>query len=240
VAARRAVQQQGIRWNSRDVSEQIAVNRIRKGCSIAMTDQDEIRQLIDNWVVWRDAGDWERFATLWLPEGRMVTTWFQSSATDFIARSRRAWDEGLMVQHSLGGTNIEVNGSRAIAQSKMQITQRASVHEVPVDVICNGRFWDALERRKGGWGLLLRQPIYEMDRMIPLSPTSGLALDPELLASFPEGYRHLAYLQSHVGFTVNKNLPGTRGPQIEALQACGRRWLAGEDPACLDLRWIVS
>jgi len=203
-----------------------------------MTDQGEIRQLIDNWVIWRDAGDWERFATLWLPEGRMITTWSQVSAADFIARSRHSFDQGMNVAHSLGGTSIDVTGSRAIAQSKMQIIQRASVHGVQVDVICNGRFWDALELRHGRWGLLLRQPIYEMDRMIPVSPASTLVLESELLASFPIGYRHLAYLQSHVGLTVNKNLPGTRGPQIEALQARGRRWLAGDDSACLDLSWI--
>ena len=204
-----------------------------------MTDQEEIRQLIDNWIVWRDSGDWERFAGLWFPEGRIVTTWFQASATDFIARSRRAWDDGLMVLHSLGGTRIEVRGLRAIAQSRMQIIQRASVHQVQVDVICNGRFWDALERRGDRWGLLLRQPIYEMDCMIPVGAGAVPALDAKLLASFPEGYRHLAYLQSLIGLTVNKNLPGTRGPRIEALQERGRRWLAGDDSACLDLSWIA-
>ena len=205
-----------------------------------MTDHEEIRQLLDNWVIWRDAGDWDRFATLWLPEGRMVATWFQASATDFIARTRRAWDEGAMAYHSLGGTSIDIQGERAIAQSKMQIIQRAKVHEVHVDVICNGRFWDALERREGRWGLLLRQPIYEMDRMIPINPSASVELESGLLDSFPEGYRHLAYLQSNIGFAVHKNLPGARGPQIEALQAQGRRWLAGDGLASLDLSWMAS
>jgi hypothetical protein len=27
-------------------------------------DRQEIRELIENWVVWRDAGDWERFRTV--------------------------------------------------------------------------------------------------------------------------------------------------------------------------------
>jgi hypothetical protein len=108
---------------------------------------------------------------------------------------------------------------------------------VEVEVICNGRFWDALERKDGRWGLLLRQPIYEMDRMIPLDPSASVQLESGLLASFPEGYRHLAYLQSKIGFTVNKNLPGTRGPRVEALQVCGRRWLDGDESA-LDLSWM--
>jgi hypothetical protein len=205
-----------------------------------MTDNEEIRQLIDNWVIWRDAGDWDRFATLWHPEGRMVATWFQASAADFIERCRHAWNQGMVGLHTLGGTNIEMNGLRAIAQTKMEIIQRASVHSVQVDVICNGRFWDALEKRQGRWGLVLRQPIYEMDRMVPVNPSASVELEPGLLASFPEGYRHLAYLQSQVGFTVNKNLPGTRGPRIEELQAHGRRWLAGDESASLEFSWISS
>ncbi len=28
-------------------------------------DRLAIRDLVENWVVWRDAGDWERFATVW-------------------------------------------------------------------------------------------------------------------------------------------------------------------------------
>ena len=199
-----------------------------------MEDQQAIRQLIDNWVLWRDSGNWERLATLWFPEGRMMTTWNQSSAADFIARSRRAWDEGVKVLHALGGASIEIRDQRAVAQSRMDITQRALVDGVLVDVTCRGRFWDALEKRGGKWGLVLRQPIYEMDRMTPVDPAATLALDAHLLATFPEGYRHLAYLQTRIGFEVKNNLPGTRGPEVEALMARGVRWLTGESAACLD------
>jgi len=30
-----------------------------------LTDKLLIRELIERWAVWRDAGDWERFATVW-------------------------------------------------------------------------------------------------------------------------------------------------------------------------------
>jgi hypothetical protein len=205
-----------------------------------MSDQEDIRQLLDNWVIWRDSGDWDRFATLWHPEGRMIATWFQASAQDFITRAKRAWEQGATAYHFLGGTSIDIQGSRAIAQTKMQINQRALVHDVAVEVTCSGRFWDALEKRDGRWGLLLRQPIYETDRMSTVTPSARVELDPTLLASFPEGYRYLGYLQSQIGFKVNKNLPGTRGPQIEALQAQGGRWLAGDPKATLDLSWLAD
>jgi hypothetical protein len=191
-------------------------------------DRLAIRELIENWVLWRDAGEWERFATLWHPEGRMSATWFQAAAADFIARSRKAWDAGIKVQHFLGGCAIDLAGGRAIAQTKMRIMQRAEVHGVLVDVVCQGRFWDVLEKVDGVWLLRLRQPIYEADHMIPVDPAARPSLDPELLAAFPEGYRNLAYLQTMLGFDVRKDMPGTRGPEVEAWMARGRAWLAGE------------
>ncbi len=199
-----------------------------------MVDRLEIRELLENWVVWRDAGDWERFATVWHDDGRMIATWFQASASDFIAGCRRSFDAGIVGLHSLGGTSIDVIGTRAIAQTKMQIVQRGQVHGVVVDVTCLGRFIDALEKRDGRWGIVLRQPVYELDRMTTVEPCATLKLDSHLLHSFPEGYRHLAYLQTQMGFHISQTLPGTRGPEIEALSTRMWHWLAGEEATCLD------
>jgi len=112
----------------------------------------------------------------------------------------------------------------------MQILQRARVHDVLVDVVCYGRFWDAFEKRDGRWGLVLRQPIYEMDRMMPVDPAAKLELAADLLASFPDGYRHLAYMQAQLGFEVSKTMPGSDGTEMEELRERGRLWLAGHVP----------
>jgi hypothetical protein len=108
----------------------------------------------------------------------------------------------------------------------MTINQRALVEGVMVDVVCTGRFYDFLEKR-GHWGIVRRQPIYEKDRMDPVDPAATLKLDQAHLATFPEGYRHLAYLQSKNGFTIKGNLPGLRGPAVETLYAEGAEWLNG-------------
>lgn len=201
--------------------------------SPAMIDRIVIRELLDNWILYRDGGDWERFATLWHPDGWMITTWFQASARDFIARSREAWADGMKVYHSQGGMTVDIRGKRAVAQTKMKIMQRSAIDGVPVDVICYGRFWDALEKIDGCWLLRLRQPIYELDHIVALDPNRALVLDPAKLAAFPEGYRHLAYLQAGLGFEVKTDLPGTRGPEIEALMTRGTLWLDGNLPDCL-------
>jgi hypothetical protein len=196
------------------------------------SDQLAIREVIENWVLWRDAGDWDRFRGVWHDDGYMMATWFQGPASEFVRVSREGWDRGVSILHFLGGVAIELGGDlagdRAIAQTKMTISQRATVHEVLCDVVCTGRFYDFFEKRAGRWAIVLRQPIYEKDRMDPVDPSKTLALDAKLLGQFPEGYRHLAYLQSGLGYPVKKDMPGLKGPEVEALYGRGRRWLAGE------------
>lgn len=193
----------------------------------SMEDRLAIREVIENWALWRDAGDWERFRTVWHDDGRMMSTWFQGPASEFIRVSTEGWNRGVSILHFLGGSTIDLAGERAIAQTKMTISQRADVHGVRVDVVCTGRFYDFMERRGERWGVVLRQPIYEKDRMDPVDPSVRLALDPALLARFPEGYRHLAYLQTGIGYQVKPDMPGLKGPEVAALYARGKRWLAG-------------
>lgn len=237
---------------------------------MAQADDDRlvIRDLVENWAVWRDALDWKRFATVWHEGGRMQATWWQGSFEDFIQVSQEGFDRGVRILHFLGGASIDVAGNRAIAQTKMTITQRVEVHGVLCDVICTGRFYDFFERRRpaaaesgpadgvvaletggpgigvqpgreyggpgarpgasGRWGMVLRQPIYEQDRMLTVSPTDAPPrLDQELLGRFPEGYRHLAYIQTLVGYDVKRDMPGLTGPEVEQLYSEGAAWLAG-------------
>jgi len=193
-----------------------------------LIEQLRIRQVVENWAVWRDAGHWDRFRSLWHPEGVMIATWCQGPFEDFIRASIDGWNRGVRILHFLGGSSVAVAGNRATAQTKMTISQRASVEGVLCDVVCTGRFYDFFEKRQGAWGMLLRQPIYEKDRIDPLDPGAVLKLDSQLLAQFPEGYRHLAYLQSRLGYAVKRDLPGLTGPEVDRLYARGADWLAGK------------
>jgi hypothetical protein len=196
-----------------------------------MKSELEIRQMLERWAVWRDAGDWARFATVWHPEGVMMATWFQGSFQAFIQVTQEGWSKGVSILHFLGGSAIDVAGDRAIAQTKMTISQRGMVEgangPVLCDVVCTGRFYYIVTRHDGQWKLLHRQPIYEKDRIDPVDPTATLSLDQEALAGFPEGYRHLAYIQTRIGYTVKLDMPMLKGPEVQALYQRGARWLAG-------------
>jgi hypothetical protein len=194
----------------------------------ALLERLRIRDVVQNWALWRDAGDWERFRSVWHPEARMMATWFQGSAERFIEVSREGWDKGVSILHFLGGSSIDVMAARAIAQTRMSISQRATVDQVACDVVCTGRFYDFFERRAGEWRIVLRQPIYEKDRLDPVDPTATLTLDPALLVQFPDGYRHLAYVQTRIGYTVKRDMPTLKGPEVERLYATGAAWLDGK------------
>jgi hypothetical protein len=190
-------------------------------------DKVTIRELVEAWALWRDARLWDRFRTVWHPDGRMVATWFQGGFEEFIKVNDQGWARGVRILHFLGGSTVDVAGDRGIAVTKMTISQRAPVDGVICDVVCTGRFYDFFERRAGRWGLVLRQPIYEKDRLDTIDPAAKLSLDRDLLDSFPEGYRHLAYLQTKIGYKVKLDMPLIEGPALDALYARGARWLGG-------------
>lgn len=193
--------------------------------------QDElyIRQTVERWAVWRDAGDWERFATVWHPDGVMMATWFQGHHKDFIRVTQEGWKKGVSILHFLGGSAIDINGDRAISQTKMTISQRGDVEGVLCDVVCTGRFYDFMVRHDGQWKVLHRQPIYEKDRIDPVDPAAQLKLDQNALASMPAGYRHLAYIQTRIGYNVKMDMPMLTGPEVDNLYRRGANWLAGGD-----------
>lgn len=195
----------------------------------ASADRFAIRELVENWAIYRDSGDWERFRSVWSDGGWMTATWFQGPADAFIEASRTGLENGVSILHFLGGTTSDVSGDRAIAQTKMTISQRGMIGDVEVDVVCTGRFYDFIVRERGAWRVARRQPVYEKDRVDPVRPDANLSLDADRLQRFPIGYRHLAYLQEEVGYTIRPDLPGLRGEAIELLYREGAEWLSGSE-----------
>lgn len=195
----------------------------------SLADDTAIRHLVQNWAVWRDTGDWDRFAELWHPEGEMATTFFKGPAARFIETARRGAGNAL-VQHILGGTAVRVNGARAVVDTRMTINMRLPVERELCDIVCTGRFYDLLERHGDRWLLVMRQPIYEKDRIDPVEPGAAVKLDRALLDQFPSGYRYTAYAQERMGLSVFRSLPGTGGEPLEPLYGRGEAWLSA-DPA---------
>ncbi len=201
-----------------------------------MTDDERgdrlaIRDVVENWVIARDSADWDLFRRQWHDDGYMMATWFQGPRDDFIRVSADGFAKGVNILHFTGASQatLAADGTRAISQTRMTILQRGLVHGVLADVACTGRFYDFFAKRGGRWGIVLRQPIYEKDRLDPVTPGAVIEFDQDVLSAYPEGYRYLAYLQVQAGYPVKTDMPGLRGPEVEALYARGAAWLAGAE-----------
>jgi hypothetical protein len=198
-----------------------------------LADRLAIRDVVENWVIARDSANWELFREQWHDDGYMMATWFQGPRDEFIKVSQEGFARGVNILHFTGASQavLDEPGTRAVSQTRMTIMQRGLVHGVLADVACTGRFYDFFEKRGGRWAIVLRQPIYEKDRLDPVTPGAVIEFDRELLDRYPDGYRYLAYLQVQAGYPVKADMPGLRGPEVAALYDRGAAWLAGADVA---------
>lgn len=187
----------------------------------------QIRKAIDEWAIYRDTGDWQKFLNLWHPKGWMRATWFDGSVQDFVEQSKQSFGRGALAHHVLGGTAVTIAGDRALATTRMTLHLRVPIDGIVCDISCLGLFVDFLIAQSGQWVFALRQPVYEKDQLIPCTPGQAPDLDRQLLASLPEGYRHLAYAQTQAGMTVDTGLPGTSGVEAERLKLKSTSWLEG-------------
>ena len=187
-----------------------------------------IRDLIERWAVYRDSFLWDKFRTVWHDDGIMAATWTIGPYEDFIKITEEGKKHGLNIMHILGGSAIEVNGTRSVAMTKFIILQRSVVEGVLCDVNCYARHYDLWEKRGDKWGLVFRETIADKDRIDPVNNTETVILDQSLLEQFPIEYRHLAYLQTKAGYTVNKDCPRiSGGKSLDALYKKGSDWLSG-------------
>ena len=190
-----------------------------------MLDRAAVTRVVNDWGLFRDTGRWDELRACFTEDATMHTTWFVGSAEEFVTRSIAAAARGARAQHFIGASTITLSGDRAVAETRMILTVRSNVGNVPVDVTCYGRFHDRFLRTPDGWRIRIRVPIYEKDRLDPLEPGRTVLLDAAKLASYAEGYRHLAYVQSLGGAMLSLGLPTLNSPEEVVLTIAGNTWL---------------
>ncbi len=156
----------------------------------AFFDRLIIREVIENWAVWRDAGDWERFRNVWHDDGYMTATWFQGTAGEFIRASHEGMDRGVNILHFLGGSSIDVAGVRAIAQTKMTISQSSWYIRCYLRTCAVYRtvLLDFFEKRQGKWaGSCCEGMIDEKTGLDPVDPSGGVETGFEVTRELSHG-----------------------------------------------------
>ncbi len=199
-----------------------------------MTDSESrqhISELMHNWGFWRDQARWDELRTAFHPEGTINVTWFNGLFTDFVAASIEMRKRRTGSKHWIGGSLIRLEGDRALSETNVMIMGRSVVHDIEVDTVAYGRFYDFVERREGRWRILRREAIYEKDRVDPVVAGTVVPFDAKKLASFPPPYRHLAYSLSSQGFTVSPDLPTNDSASLARVYAQGEAWITGKSAA---------
>lgn len=192
-------------------------------------DRLAIRELVEDWSIYRDNREWDRFLEVWHEGGVMMTTWGgKATPQQFVEAATKGFAKGDRMLHAVGGVTSRVSGERGFALSKLRIMQRGPVEGVLCDVTCIGVNFDFMEKREGRWGLVLRQPTYERDYIVPVDPAQTVELKPEIMERRPDGYQRLAYLQEGLGYTIKPDMPTEVGPEREALVEAREAWLRGE------------
>lgn len=190
-------------------------------------DRPEIVDAVANWALWRDTGRWDKLATLYTPDAIQHTTWFVGPASEFIRLARSRPPGGSLSQHFVGACAVELNGDRAIAETRLVLLVRGRLAAVEVDITCYCRSYDRFMREAGTWRIARREMIYEKDRMDPVTPGHRVELDEHEFAHYPVGYRHLAYFQASGGARITLGLPTPGSEALARLYTEGERWLRG-------------
>ncbi|KAK5081208.1 Vacuolar protease A [Lithohypha guttulata] len=203
----------------------------------------KLRELAEGWPMYRDACEWENFASIFHSDAHIYTTWsgrvhFQK----FIEISKAGMDKGAFIMHRCNGasTDIRQDSTRAVTKMKAVITQRFALDGCEVDVEADCRFCYLWERDSAGdWKARLVRHWYEKDRMIPVNPNKVTVLDDAKLAQYSPGYAMLAYCQEATmeGIKVLHGLPGHRREDEANLSRKAhdklywqcKKWLDGEE-----------
>jgi hypothetical protein len=189
-------------------------------------DKMAISEVVQQWALWRDGGDWMPLRTCYTRDGRMTTMWFDGPADDFIAACKAGSGKGNTSGHFICGSTIRVNGKKALANSRLILVMRTKLDGVAVDLTSNGRFIDRFVNENGKWGIHHRRTIYDKDRMDLVTPGGKVVLDDAELATYAEGYRHLAYIQKRAGRGLTPNTPTYGSELLANLYRDDDSWLA--------------
>lgn len=175
----------------------------------------------------RDTHAWAAMERLYWPGARVRVTWFDGTAEEFIDSSRESVRPGRIGGfHEAVPVRAEVQGSRALVESRGQVLLRPQVAGVECDLTSWCRFVAGLERRGGEWRMSFFDNIYVKDRVDPVVPGASVEVDEQSLTAKRASYRWLAYTNEARGIPVPDDLPGDDRPDlVEAFWAEARAWL---------------
>ncbi|GEL25199.1 hypothetical protein PSU4_41530 [Pseudonocardia sulfidoxydans NBRC 16205] len=180
----------------------------------------------------KDFGDWDVMARAYAPQARVRVSWFDGTATEFVAGARARADRALVRSfHELGPVSVVVAGSRALADASCAVHLRGLLGGVEVDVVSRGILRWRVVHAGCAWRIRSMDMIYIRDSLSPVVAGTAVPTPPGAAGAHPhEGarssYRFLQQLLTAAGHGVPDDLPGLDRPDlVEPILTGHRRWL---------------
>jgi len=191
---------------------------------------------VENWAVWRDSGDWERFRTVWHEDGVMMATWFQGTFEEVHSREpgRLEGGGGQHPASASAGRLFEIAGNRAIAANQndpISLNERWYMTSKWTCCAPDGLLRFLVEKRSGPAGAIVPAAALLRKRTAwtpSIRSATGEVGSQNSGANSPKAYKHLALPPIRPRIQVSRlTCPGLKGPDADALYAKGKKWLAG-------------
>ena len=184
------------------------------------------------WAFSLDLGEWDTLQACFHPDASVTVSWYSGPVAGFIERSKAMIGARKPEEHRkhwLGNMRTQVNATRAVLETDVQILIREYIDETLCDCTSYARFYDLFEQRDGDWRILEWNTIYDKDRVDPVVPSwdcSALYAQAELQG--PEsGFAFMKLRQAKKGRTVPGTIVIRDSEGEKKLRQRGANWLAG-------------
>lgn len=131
-------------------------------------DDMQIRRLRQRWAFSRDQGDFEEMSKCFHPDAVASISWFNgpvTALTELLRKGDAARAKEEHSKHWLGNCLTQIEGSRALVETDVQILMREYIDGQLFDYIGYSRFFDQVELRKGEWRITRWTAIFDKDRL---------------------------------------------------------------------------
>lgn len=148
----------------------------------------KIREICEGWGLYRDAGEWENYRSMFHADAYIATSWHQGPIDDFIAASKAGFEKGssfMYIMHRILGQTVDVQGERAVSKMKVTITCRFTFDGIEMDCEADCRFFFMLESREGRWGICRYTLLFDKDRIVPVHPGRQFDVPAKEVMQFP-------------------------------------------------------
>jgi hypothetical protein len=124
---------------------------------------------------------------------------------------------------------VHVRGDRAFVEISAAMRIQAEIDDVSAELISSTRLNYRLERRRGDWGILSLDAIYEYVTLTPLVPGEVIRIPADELAPYRSSYGILAWNLARQGGTPGDDELGDDRPEeVAAFYSGVWSWLTTE------------